>query len=87
MEIADWQTVGQYAWKTEISGSYKQKAALPVVLPLWRIYIKGPAGNVYCSDIADIYPNLDYINFLYWEMIAVLDGHYHCCFSGKTFIF
>lgn len=87
MEAVDWQTTGQYRWKTEVCGSYKKKEAVPVVLPLWRLYIKGPAGNLYCDDFAEIYPTIEYFDFVYWTMVAALDGHFHCCFSGKTFIF
>jgi len=81
----DWEVLGQYTWCKEIS-SYDY--SIPnIERPLWRLYIQGPAGNVYADDIVSVYPRLDYIELFYWEMIAVHDGHYHCCLSGKTFIF
>jgi hypothetical protein len=81
----EWQTLNQYTFAKEISSYYQP---VPNVdKPLWRLYIKGPAGNIYADDIVSVYDRYDYIDLLYWEMIAVRDGHYHCCLSGKTFIF
>ena len=81
----DWETIEDYTWRKEISSYYWP---LPdIEKPLWRVYIKGPAGNLYCDDVVSIYPRLDQVEFYYWAMVAVRDGHYHCCLSGKTFIF
>ena len=80
-----WETIDQYTWRKEISSYYEPVTGIKK--PLWRVYIKGPAGNVYADDIVSIYPRLDQIEFFYWTMITVRDGHYHCCLSGKTFIF
>ena len=81
----EWHNLQEYDWSKEVS-SY-EKISSEHTRPLWRLYIKGPAGNIYADDIVSIYDRYDYIDLLYWEMIAVRDGHYHCCLSGKTFIF
>jgi hypothetical protein len=81
----EWETIDQYTWRKEISSYYRPRA--DIEKPLWRLYIKGPAGNVYADDIVSFYPRLDQCEMFYWSMIAVRDGHYHCCLSGKTFIF
>lgn len=79
----DWQTTDEFIWATEVSS----QETLPngAQRPLYRLYIKGPAGNLYCNDIVRVRPGL--IDFFYWTMVAVRDGHYHCCLSGNTFIF
>jgi hypothetical protein len=53
------------------------------------MYIRGPAGTVKAYDIGYIdngyyeqYP--DRLWDLYMSILAVLDGHYHCCLSGKV---
>jgi len=82
----DWEKVGPYEWRQEISSYEKMPDPWPP-RPLWRVFIKGVAGNVYVDDIVWFSGREDTLDIYYWEMIAVLDGHYHCCFSGKTFIF
>ena len=81
----EWTTIDQYIYAKEISNYYEPVPSIEK--PLWRLYIKGPAGNIYANDIVSVLDRYDYIDLLYWEMIAVRDGHYHCCLSGKTFIF
>jgi hypothetical protein len=53
------------------------------------MYISGPFGTVKAHDIGYIddgyyeqYPNR--LWDLYKSILAVLDGHYHCCLSGKV---
>jgi hypothetical protein len=54
-----------------------------------NMYISGPFGTVKAHDIGYIddgyyeqYPNR--LWDLYKSILAVLDGHYHCCLSGKV---
>jgi len=81
----EWTTIDQYTFAVEENGSYEPISGINK--SLLRVYIKGPAGNVYADDIVSFYPRLDQCEIFYWSMIAVRDGHYHCCLSGKTFIF
>jgi hypothetical protein len=76
----NWETVGEFEWRQEICNE-------PDPRPLWRVFIKGAAGNVCADDIVWCAGREDILSTYYWEMIAVLDGHYHCCLSGKTFTF
>jgi hypothetical protein len=53
------------------------------------MYIRGPYGTVKGYDIGYIdsgyyeqYP--DRLWDLYKDILAVLDGHYHCCLSGRV---
>ena len=53
------------------------------------MYISGPFGTVKAYDIGYIddgyyeqYPNR--LWDLYKSILLVLDGHYHCCLSGKV---
>jgi hypothetical protein len=80
----EWETIGPYKWRQEVS-SYDDSVSPS--RPLWRVYIKGVAGNAYTDDIVWCVGREDLLATYYWSMIAVLDGHYHCCFSGRTFIF
>ena len=57
--------------------------------PRTWMYIQGPAGTVRAWDIGYItdgyyeqYP--DRLWDLYRDIVAVLNGHYHCCLSGKV---
>jgi hypothetical protein len=56
------------------------------------MYIRGPHGAVRAYDIGWIdsgyyeqYP--DRLWDLYLNILAVLDGHYHCCLSGRVWNF
>ena len=82
----DWETVGPFEWRQEVCRREKHRL-LGIDRPLFRVFIKGPAGAVYADDIVWCAGREDLLSVYYWEMIAVLDGHYHCCFSGKTFTF
>jgi hypothetical protein len=60
--------------------------------PVTWMYIRGPAGIVKAYDIGYIddgyyeqYP--DRLWDLYQSILSVLDGHYHCCLSGKVWNF
>jgi hypothetical protein len=60
--------------------------------PITWMYIRGPAGTVKAYDIGYIdngyyeqYP--DRLWDLYKSILNVLDGHYHCCLSGKVWNF
>ena len=53
------------------------------------MYIRGPAGTIRAYDIGYItdgyyeqYP--ERLWDLYRDILAVLDGHYHCCLSGRV---
>ena len=57
-----------------------------------NMYIRGPYGTVKGYDIGYIdsgyyeqYP--DRLWDLYKDILAVLDGHYHCCLSGRVWNF
>ena len=75
-----WETVAEYEWRQEQS-SWDESVDPP--RPLWRVYIKGSAGTVYADDIVWIMGRRDLLDDLYWMIVQVLDGHYHCCLSGK----
>ena len=82
----DWEIVGPFEWRQEVCGRETNKL-LGLDRPLFRVFIKGSAGSVYADDIVWCVGREDILAIYYWEMIAVLDGNYHCCFSGKTFTF
>jgi hypothetical protein len=82
----DWETVGPFEWRQEVCGREINRL-IGLDRPLFRVFIRGPAGSVYADDIVWCVGREDILAVYYWEMIAVLDGHYHCCFSGKTFTF
>lgn len=52
--------------------------------PTFTQQIEGPKGTVegtgfvWCTDRAD------YVETLYWSMIDVLEGAYHCCLTGNV---
>jgi len=80
----DWETIGDFEWRQEVCS---EDNSVSPPRPLWRVFIKGAAGNVCADDIIWCIGREDILHTYYWEMIAVLDGHYHCCLSGKTFTF
>jgi len=54
--------------------------------------VQGPRGAVKCWDIGWIEPGYyeqypDRLAQLYDTVCAVADGHYHCCLTGKIFLF
>jgi len=56
----------------------------------WTV-LKGPRGAVRCWDIGLVAPTYyadypDRLEELYELVYAVLDGHYHCCLTGKIFL-
>lgn len=60
--------------------------------PVTWFYIKGPYGNIKAYDIGYITPGYyeeypDRLWDLYKNLLSVLDGHYHCCLSGKVWNF
>ena len=53
------------------------------------MYISGPFGTVKAHDIGYVYDGYynkhpDRLWDLYKSILLVLDGHYHCCLSGKV---
>lgn len=76
----DWTSVGLYRWASEVS-SLDPTTVPP--MPLLRVYIEGHKGTVVADDVVCVINRLDYIDDLYWQIQAVLDGHYHCCLTGK----
>ena len=76
----DWESVGSYQVASEIS-SWDSTVTPP--RPLYRVYIAGVNGTLYADDLVCIINRFDFIDYLYWDIQAVLDGHYHCCLTGK----
>jgi hypothetical protein len=76
----DWEPVGAYCWRQEI-GSWDPSTEPP--RPLYTVYIQGAAGAVAAKGIIWIQGREDLLATVYWEIVAVLDGHYHCCLSGN----
>jgi len=76
----EWETVGAYAWRQEI-GSWDATTEPP--RPLYTVYIRGAAGPIAAKGIVWIMGREDLLEGVYWEVIAVLDGHYHCCLTGN----
>ncbi len=51
---------------------------------LWNIEIAGPRGRVSAENLVWVAERWDYVNELYEEITACLDGEYHCCFTGRS---
>lgn len=51
---------------------------------LWNVEIQGPLGGVRADNLVWIAERWDYIDELYREITACLDGEYHCCFTGRS---
>jgi hypothetical protein len=79
----DWEPVGTYTWRQEIS-SWDSTVEPP--RPLWTVYIRGPAGAVAAKGIVWMTGRQDLLDVVYWEIVSVLDGHYHCCLSGNCWL-
>jgi len=79
----DWESVGTYTWRQEIS-SWDSTVEPP--RPLWTVYIQGPAGAVAAKGIVWMTGRQDLLDGVYWEIVSVLDGHYHCCLSGNCWL-
>lgn len=54
---------------------------------LYTLYIQGPMGTVRLENIVAIIHTADNLELLYTEVLNVLDGNYHCCFTGKSYWF
>jgi hypothetical protein len=52
--------------------------------PIWSVWITGPLGTVTATNMATVIDRLDYIEWLYEEIIMCLTGMYHCCLTGFT---
>lgn len=76
----DWEAVGAYSWRQEISS---WDSSVEPARPLWLVMIRGPAGAVAAKDIVWMMGREDLLDTVYWEVVAVLDGHYHCCLTGN----
>jgi hypothetical protein len=48
------------------------------------VWITGPLGTVTATNMATVIERMDYIAWLYEEIIMCLDGMYHCCLTGFT---
>ncbi len=79
----DWETVGSYAWRQDIS---RWDSTVEPARALWTVYIQGPAGTVAAKDIVWMTGREDLLDMIYWEVVAVLDGHYHCCLTGNCWL-
>lgn len=78
----DWIEIDQLGFAQDIVGNSDHG------LVTW-MYIRGPAGIVRAYDIGYItdgyyeqYP--DRLWDLYRDIVAVINGHYHCCLSGRV---
>lgn len=70
-------------------GYYQELAGGPSSDPQCWLYIRGPKGTVRAWDIGYITPGYyesrpGYLWGLYELILTTLDGHYHCCLSGKV---
>jgi len=77
----DWSSIQEYQWACETSG---QDTSVEPARPLYRVYIQGPRGTVSADEVVTIFDRYDYIDDLYWLIVSVLDGHYHCCLTGRV---
>lgn len=78
----DWIEIDQLGFYQEIVGDSDHG-------PITWMYIRGPEGVVRAYDIGYItggyyeeYP--ERLWELYRDILAVLNGHYHCCLSGRV---
>jgi hypothetical protein len=78
----EWIEIGQLSYSQEIVG-HGQYGVIT-----W-LYIDGPKGAVKAYDCGYItagyyeqYP--DRLWDLYMDILAVLDGYYHCCLTAKV---
>ncbi len=76
-----WSQQGNYLWACEPAGP---DPSSQVPSGLWRVVIQGAKGTVSADNIVCVYDRFDYIDDLYWLICSVLDGHYHCCLSGRV---
>lgn len=79
---SNWTTAGPLEF-------YQEPVDGPESNPRCWLYIRGPHGQVRAWDIGYITPGYyeQYPNRLwdlYTAILLVLDGHYHCCLSGKV---
>jgi hypothetical protein len=79
----DWQTAGPFKWKQELTGSTFH--AVYQTIEQWNLAIDGPAGRVIADDMGyyGASPREEIIKQAYWDIVHTLNGHYHCCLSGK----
>ena len=79
----DWQQSKELRWRQEITGSARD--VYDQVRDVWNLYIQGPAGTVRADDMG-YYQGAPYqaIESAYWDIVHTLDGHYHCCLTGKV---
>ena len=78
----DWQRSTIYEWRQELTGTVQ--APLNQTRPVWNLYIQGPAGLVLADDMGEYTGAADsIIEMAYWDIVHTLDGHYHCCLTGK----
>ena len=62
----------------------QQTYSTELARPIWSIEISGPLGSVRATNMATVIDRLDYVEWLYEEIIMCLDGMYHCCLTGFT---
>jgi hypothetical protein len=72
----NWQTVDDYSYINELKNGS------------WSLWIHGPRGIVGGEDLGE-YPNptRKILDRAYWSFVHTLDGHYHCCLTGRVRIF
>lgn len=79
---SNWLHIGGLEFRQEVVDG-------PLDNPRCWLYIQGPKGTVRAWDIGYItdgyyqqYP--DRLWELYELILTIIDGHYHCCLSGKV---
>jgi hypothetical protein len=79
----DWQQSKSLRWRQEITGTTTDLQ--DQVRNIWNLYIEGPAGIVRADDMG-AYAGAPHqaIETAYWDIVHTLDGHYHCCLTGKV---
>lgn len=69
----EWKTLEDYSYLNEFKNGS------------WGLWISGPRGIV-GGDELGCYNRAtrDDLDTVYWTIIHVLDGHYHCCLTGRV---
>jgi hypothetical protein len=79
----DWQQSKDLRWRQELTGT--APALFDQTREVWNLYIEGPAGAVRADDMGlYIGAPSQAIETAYWDIVHTLDGHYHCCLTGKV---
>lgn len=75
----DWHFAGRLYWRTEPG---RMDHTVQPARRLIDLYIQGPQGFVRVRDMVFVPERRDYIEEVYEQIIAVLEGYYYnCCLS------